>query len=56
MVWEAAHEAKALIVSREALRRVQESGDVSGTNRVLQQAFLTDVGPLLASGTGYPET
>lgn len=40
--------AKALIVPRAALRDAQASGDVLGANRLLQEAFQTDVGPLLA--------
>ena len=40
--------AKALLVNRAALRQAQASGDVLAANRVLQQAFQTDVGPLLA--------
>ena len=40
--------AKALLVDRIALGKVQDSGDVLGANRQLQQAFHTDVRPLLA--------
>jgi L-rhamnose isomerase/sugar isomerase len=40
--------AKALLVDRAALRGAQDAGDVLRANRVLQQAFQTDVQPLLA--------
>ncbi len=40
--------AKALLVDRAALRQVQEAGDVLGGYRVLQEAYETDVRPLLA--------
>ena len=40
--------AKALLVDRAALRAVQEAGDVLGGYRVLQEAYETDVRPLLA--------
>ena len=40
--------AKALLVNRAALREAQESGDVLGGYRVLQEAYETDVRPLLA--------
>src|SRR6266436_3739309 len=39
---------KALLVDRTALREAQEAGDVLGTYRVLQEAFETDVRPLLS--------
>src|SRR6266566_8961541 len=39
---------KALLVDRIALREAQEAGDVLGTYRVLQEAFETDVRPLLS--------
>ena len=40
--------AKALLVDRPALREAQEADDVLGAYRVLQDAFETDVRPLLA--------
>jgi L-rhamnose isomerase / sugar isomerase len=40
--------AKAQLVDRPALRRAQEGGDVLGAYRVLQEAYETDVRPLLA--------
>ena len=40
--------AKALLVDRSALREAQEAGDVLQAYRVLQEAFETDVRPLLA--------
>jgi L-rhamnose isomerase/sugar isomerase len=40
--------AKALLVDRAALRKAQESGDVLGGYRVLQEAYETDVRPMLA--------
>jgi L-rhamnose isomerase/sugar isomerase len=40
--------AKALLVDREALLAAQASGDVLEANRQLQDAFSTDVRPLLA--------
>src|SRR5262249_36011340 len=40
--------AKALLVDREALGRLQGDGDVLGAHRVLIDAFETDVRPLLA--------
>ncbi|MCX7939179.1 MAG: hypothetical protein N2545_07050, partial [Thermoflexales bacterium] len=40
--------AKALIVDRRALRERQAENDVLGANRVLMDAFETDVRPLLA--------
>jgi L-rhamnose isomerase/sugar isomerase len=40
--------AKALLVDRAALREAQEAGDVLGGYRVLQEAYETDVRPLLA--------
>ncbi len=41
--------AKALMVNRRALREAQAAGDVLGASRLLQEAFLTDVRPLLAA-------
>ena len=40
--------AKALLVDREALLAAQAAGDVLEANRCLQDAFSTDVRPLLA--------
>jgi L-rhamnose isomerase/sugar isomerase len=40
--------AKALLVDREALAAAQAEGDVLGANRVLVDAFSTDVRPLCA--------
>ncbi len=40
--------AKALLVDREALLAAQDSGDVLEANRLLTDAFNTDVRPLLA--------
>ena len=40
--------AKALLVDHDALRAAQASGDVLEANRLLQDAFQTDVRPLLA--------
>ena len=40
--------AKALLVDREALLAAQAAGDVLEANRLLQDAFATDVRPLLA--------
>ncbi|GCE29620.1 L-rhamnose isomerase [Dictyobacter alpinus] len=40
--------AKALLVDRVALQQVQEQGDVLAAYRVLQDAYETDVRPLLA--------
>jgi L-rhamnose isomerase/sugar isomerase len=40
--------AKALLVDREALGRAQAEGDVLGANRVLVDAYSTDVRPLCA--------
>lgn len=40
--------AKALIVDRRRLREAQEEGDVLEAHRLLQQAYETDVRPLLA--------
>jgi L-rhamnose isomerase/sugar isomerase len=40
--------AKALLVDVEALRAVQDSGDVLGANAVFMDAYNTDVRPLLA--------
>ncbi|GIX05695.1 MAG: hypothetical protein KatS3mg115_0098 [Candidatus Poribacteria bacterium] len=39
--------AKALIVPMDRLRELQEAADVVGAERVLQQAYETDVQPLL---------
>jgi L-rhamnose isomerase / sugar isomerase len=39
--------AKALLVDEERLARAQRAGDVLGAHRVLQEAFETDVRPLL---------
>jgi len=41
--------AKALIVNRAALLEAQRTGDVLGANRILTQAYQTDVRPLLQS-------
>jgi L-rhamnose isomerase/sugar isomerase len=41
--------AKVLLVDREKLREAQKSGDVILANRLLMEAFETDVRPLLAS-------
>jgi L-rhamnose isomerase / sugar isomerase len=40
--------AKALLVNRASLRAAQDAGDVLGANRLVQQAFHTDVQPMLA--------
>ena len=40
--------AKALLVDREALAAAQAAGDVLGAHGVLNDAFNTDVRPLLA--------
>ena len=40
--------AKALLVNREQLRKAQAAGDVLGANRVLLDAYESDVRPLLA--------
>ncbi|MGQ9682093.1 MAG: L-rhamnose isomerase [Anaerolineae bacterium] len=40
--------AKALLIDRTALQRAQEAGDVLGGHAILQEAFETDVRPLLA--------
>ena len=40
--------ARALLVDRAALRTAQSAGDVLEANRVIQDAFQTDVRPLLA--------
>ncbi len=40
--------AKALLVDRAALRAAQDDGDVLGAHGVLNDAFNTDVRPLLA--------
>jgi L-rhamnose isomerase/sugar isomerase len=39
--------AKALLVDREELRRLQEAGDVLGAHEIFLDAFSTDVRPLL---------
>ncbi len=39
--------AKALIVDRPRLRALEDSGDVVGANRLLMEAFETDIQPLL---------
>jgi L-rhamnose isomerase/sugar isomerase len=39
--------AKAMLIDRDALREAQEQGDVVGANTVLNDAFETDVRPLL---------
>jgi L-rhamnose isomerase/sugar isomerase len=39
--------AKALLVDRKKLRNLQMDGDVVGAQEVLQEAYLTDVRPLL---------
>jgi len=41
--------AKALCVNRQALAAAQQAGDVLGAHRQLQEAFETDVRPLLAA-------
>ncbi|HEY3418731.1 MAG TPA: L-rhamnose isomerase [Armatimonadota bacterium] len=41
--------AKALCVNRTALATLQQAGDVLGAHRLLQEAFETDVRPLLAT-------
>lgn len=40
--------AKALLIDREALTGAQEEGDVVAANSLVEDAFLTDVRPLLA--------
>src|SRR5256714_952036 len=40
--------ARALLVDRATLRKVQQAGDVLGAHRTLMDAFETDVRPLLA--------
>ena len=40
--------AKALLVDRARLRDAQAEGDVLGANRVLVEAYETDVRPILA--------
>jgi L-rhamnose isomerase/sugar isomerase len=40
--------ARALLVDHTALREAQSSGDVLEANRALQDAFQSDVRPLLA--------
>ena len=40
--------AKSLIINRKALRERQEAEDIVGSNRILMEAFETDVFPLLA--------
>jgi len=44
--------AKALLVDRESLLAAQAAGDVLEANRQLQDAFSTDVRPLLAELRG----
>ena len=44
--------AKALLVDREALLAAQAAGDVLEANRCLQDAFSTDVRPLLVRAAG----
>jgi L-rhamnose isomerase/sugar isomerase len=39
--------AKALVVNRDTLRPAQDAGDVVGANRIVMEAFDTDVQPLL---------
>ncbi len=40
--------AKALLVDREELATLQRAGDVLGANALFQDAFFTDVRPMLA--------
>jgi L-rhamnose isomerase / sugar isomerase len=40
--------AQALLVDRRALNRAQESHDVASAQEILQQAYRTDVRPLVA--------
>jgi L-rhamnose isomerase/sugar isomerase len=40
--------AKALLVDRNALRAAQVAGDLVATEEIIQEAYLTDVRPLLA--------
>jgi len=40
--------AKALIVDRPSLRQAQQAGDVLRANRIVMDAFETDVRPLLS--------
>ena len=40
--------AKALLIDRQALARAQAAGDVLGANAILDDAYQTDVRPLLA--------
>jgi len=50
--------AKALLVDLEALRQAQLAGDVLEANRLLKDAYDTDVRPLLARArahAGLPE-
>jgi len=50
--------AKALLVDLDALRQAQSAGDVLEANRLLKDAYDTDVRPLLASAraqAGLPE-
>lgn len=42
--------AKALIVDRKALRRAQDEHRIVDAERVLWEAFMTDVTPMLAKG------
>ncbi|MBV9329516.1 MAG: L-rhamnose isomerase [Chloroflexi bacterium] len=44
--------AKALLVDLDALRQAQSAGDVLEANRLLKDAYDTDVRPLLASARG----
>ena len=41
--------AKALLIDRTALQRAQEAGDVLGGHAIVQEAFETDVRPLLVA-------
>jgi L-rhamnose isomerase / sugar isomerase len=40
---------KALLVDRETLRQAQENNDVVAAEQILQDAFLTDVRPIIAA-------
>jgi L-rhamnose isomerase/sugar isomerase len=40
--------AQALLVDRTALAEAQEANDVLGGHRLVKQAFITDVSPILA--------
>jgi L-rhamnose isomerase / sugar isomerase len=49
--------ARALLVDRDALRAAQAAGDILEANRLLQDAYQTDVRPMLAElrvGRGLP--